>query len=486
MARNLTGLKIRALRRKAGLTQSALAARVGISASYLNLIEANKRAAAGAVLVRLGNELGITPSELDGLAERRLIESLEEIAIDPGIGGEAPRPHAAEDLVARNPEWAEFILGLYRAFHDQSQAVQALADRLNRDPFVGESVHRMLTSATAISSAAEILGESDDLTAADRERFLAIIEADGTRLSQAARSLLDFFDSSSMRVRSATSMEHVDAFIFHSDNYFPELEAIADRQGGAGGGERPPREMAEHPSDAAQESIRFEAARTLARNLASDEIDAIVGVHPALPTEEARDLARSALISYVAGAILMPYDRFLAAAEECRYDIDLLARRFWVSYEQAAHRVATLRRPGAAGVRFAYMRSDVSGYVTKRLPLANLPLPRYGTACPMWPIYGAFQAPGTTMRSFGALPSGDNFLFFARAVEKQPARVDRPRKLLSIMLACPAADASRVLYGDGIDASRATMPVGTVCRLCPREACGHRQEEPLIAGPRSP
>jgi XRE family transcriptional regulator, fatty acid utilization regulator len=49
------------------------------------------------------------------------------------------------------------------------------------------------------------------------------------------------------------------------------------------------------------------------------------------------------------------------------------------------------------------------------------------------------------------------------------------------MLACQASDAGRVGYGDGIDRATAMAPIGTICRLCPREGCGHRQEAPLIA-----
>ena len=200
-----------------------------------------------------------------------------------------------------------------------------------------------------------------------------------------------------------------------------------------------------------------------------------------MDSDEARDLAVTALVNYTTAAALMPYEPFLDAAERHRYDLDALSRLFGVSYEQAAHRLATLRRPGAEGVRFAFMRSDVSGYVTKRLPLPGLPLPRYGNACPLWVVYGAFQSPGVTQRSFGELPSGDAFLFFARAVEKRPASARTARHLMSVMLACPAGDASRVVHGDGIDRAGATVPVGTVCRLCPRPTCGHRQEAPLIA-----
>ena len=99
----------------------------------------------------------------------------------------------------------------------------------------------------------------------------------------------------------------------------------------------------------------------------------------------------------------------------------------------------------------------------------------------MWVIYGAFQTPGVTVRSFGELVSGEQFLFFARAIEKRQPSVALPRHLLSVMLACAAAEAGRVVYGDGIDRAGAMVPLGTVCRLCPRANCGHRQEAPLIA-----
>src|SRR5690606_8859001 len=206
----------------------------------------------------------------------------------------------------------------------------------------------------------------------------------------------------------------------------------------------------------------------------------IVAEHPALASEESRAIAAAALTSYLAAALLMPYDRFLETAEASRYDLDVLARRFGVSYEQASHRLATLRRPGAEGIASAFLRSDPSGYVTKRLPLPALPLPRYGTACPLWPVYGAFQAPGSTARLFGTLPSGDTFLFFARAVEKGAAPVGMPRRLLSVMLACPASEARKVCYGDGIERASATVALGTVCRLCSRE-CAYRQEATVIA-----
>ena len=45
-------------------------------------------------------------------------------------------------------------------------------------------------------------------------------------------------------------------------------------------------------------------------------------------SQEARGLARIGLANYFAGALIMPYGRFLAAAEARRYDIELLGYEF--------------------------------------------------------------------------------------------------------------------------------------------------------------
>ena len=88
---SVIGPKIRDRRHALGITQSGLAARVGISASYLNLIENNKRSIAGALLKRIGDELGLSLEDLDGAAERRLIGDLVEIGGAPPLAPLAAR-----------------------------------------------------------------------------------------------------------------------------------------------------------------------------------------------------------------------------------------------------------------------------------------------------------------------------------------------------------------------------------------------------------
>ncbi len=48
--------------------------------------------------------------------------------------------------------------------------------------------------------------------------------------------------------------------------------------------------------------------------------------------------------SYFAGALLLPYLRFLAEAEAMRYDIELLSQHFRVSFETVCHRLSTMQR----------------------------------------------------------------------------------------------------------------------------------------------
>jgi predicted transcriptional regulator len=211
-------------------------------------------------------------------------------------------------------------------------------------------------------------------------------------------------------------------------------------------------------------------------------IEEIIAAAEGLSTPAAKERAAIALQSYGAGALLLPYDRFLEDATRARYDIDRLCRSYGASVEQICHRLVTLRRPGSEGIPFGFMRSDPAGFVTKRFPLPSLPLPRYGGACPLWAVYQAFQRPETIVSQLAEFPSGDRFLFVARAVTKGEPVYGQPRHLLSIMLACEALYADQTVYGDRLDLSAAapTDPVGATCRLCARSDCPQRQEDVII------
>lgn len=553
MTRELTGFRIRQRRRQRGLSQVAAAREIGISASYLNLIEHNKRPIAGGLLRRIAEVLELEAEALSGASERRLVDDLVELAADPllraqqaggpgdGDGGagagreRALDERSAGELVGRHPAWAEALIALHRAYRGQAQAVAALAEQLQRDPFLRDSVHQILTQIATLRSTAEILQSVEDLAPEERRRFTAIMAEESLRLSGVAQGLAGFFDSEQARPRPATASEEVEDFIIERGNHFERLEAVGAELGRAleGRGDtpmsalieylgarhgvsvvsRPPHEVAQaapapdgEPVGAAAagwrnlcvydpgertlafldnasiSTRRFQLAR-LAAELGWAEVLAREVEDPRLTSAAARGQAFRALASYVASALLLPYERFHADAVRVRYDVEILRQRYDASFEQVCHRLVTLRRPGREGVPFGFLRANPAGFKTKRFPLPGLPLARHGHACPLWAIYGSFQTPGRVVRQLAAFPDGSRYLFIARTVTKQPATFQEQPFLHAVMLACEEIHADRTVYADGLDlaAAQTATPVGPACRLCPREACLHRAEPPIVA-----
>ena len=387
---------------------------------------------------------------------------------------------------------------LNRVRVDREHAVNALSDRLSHDPFLGDAVHALLTQASAIRSSAEILETVPDLAPEKRTRFASIVGSESRRLAEVAQSLASFFDAAHSGTRAVTPVEEVDDFLFDHGNHFPALEqagevlrAQAHLDSGVEAGLAAYLRRA-HDVDVAAlgiaagappETRRFQLARAAAERFDRGRaVEAAIADAPQLASDAARRRTRRVMAAYLAGAALMPYEPFRAAAIACRYDIDHLAAAFGVSFEQACHRLTTLRRPGAEGIPFALLRVDTAGFVTKRLALPHLRLPRHGTACPLWAVYAAFQSPGTVVRQLAAFPAGERFFFIARTVEKPRPAYAMPRRMLSVMLACDALHADQTVYAGGLDlgSGAPAVPVGSNCRLCPRRDCAYRQEDPII------
>jgi predicted transcriptional regulator/DNA-binding XRE family transcriptional regulator len=517
MPRPVIGPKIRDRRHELGITQVGLAARLGISASYLNLIEGNKRSIAGTLLRRIAHELGLGVEDLDGAAERRLISDLGEIAGEPWLASLALDAGSGSDLASRHNGWARALIALHRAWRDRDQAAMALSDRLSHDPFLGDAVHNLLTRVAAIRSSSEILAAIEDLAPDEQRKFATIVGDESARLADVAQALAAFFDKEHAGARPAMPVEAVDDFLLDRNNHFPALEEVAqafraalhvddcderalldylrrehalDVKSAAAAGS-PPGTTAFDPqaralsidASAPAATRRFELARIAAELFhRGAPISAEIDASPLLAAPAARRRASRVLSSYVAGAIVLPYEAFHAAAVQARYDVEYLAQRFGASFEQVCHRLTTLRRPGSEGIAFGLVRVDAAGFVTKRFPLPHLLLPRYGNACPIWALYGAFQTPGTVVRQLAEFPNGDRFLFVARTVEKSRPAFAMPRRLMAVMLACDALHGDRTIYGDGMDlaSSAPATPVGANCRSCGRRDCAYREEDPII------
>lgn len=491
-----TGKRIRDRRLAQEMTQAELAKRAGISAAYLNLIEHDKRQIGGSLLGKIADLLRTDLADLTGSVRQRLASDVLEIA--RALGTPDVDGIRAAQFADRHPEWARIFIRLHRAYRDADETAIALSDRLSQDPTVRELSHTVLSRVTAIRSFAEILQQHGDIGHSDRERFTTIITDQSDELAESAREMITLLGGSLGEARPTSPAEEVDDFFIHHGNHFPSLEDAAgdlrarfERQPGTLGSqiterlaalsETANRHEPAPPSHMPETTVRFAQARRL---VVADLPDALKSVidDDRLTTDAARERALRAVASYAAAALLFPYERFLETAEQARYDIDRIGAIFAGSFEQVAHRLVTLRRPGAEGVPFAFLRSDAAGNLSKPLSISGLRMPRYGGSCPLWAVHAAFAVADRPIVQLAVMPEGERYLFIARNVKKRMTAYGEPPVTFSVMLACDVAYSDRIVYGDGFTAARTSLetPVGHNCRSCRRVDCGQRAYAPVM------
>jgi predicted transcriptional regulator len=223
-------------------------------------------------------------------------------------------------------------------------------------------------------------------------------------------------------------------------------------------------------------SRTFQVATQIGLLTQHAKIDRLVESDPNLTVDDSRALARMALASYFAGAVLMPYQTFLQAAQEERYDVDVIGRRFRVGFEQVCHRVTTLRRPGAEGIPFHMIRIDVAGNISKRFSGSGIRFARFSGACPRWNIFQAFMTPGMIRIQLSRMPDGVAYFCIARTIHKDSGGYHAQQPVQAIGLGCQVQYAREMVYSDGVDLENLDMatPVGVTCRICERTDCEQR------------
>jgi predicted transcriptional regulator/transcriptional regulator with XRE-family HTH domain len=462
MDRSILGTRIRQRRREIGITQTALASSAGISASYLNLIEWNKRPIAGTLLRKIAGALELKPDELDGTAEGRLVESLTEIAQLPALQALGVEDERTYELIGRFPGWARGMAALTRSEREATTKARILSDRLSNDPFLSETVHRMLTRIAAVRSAAEILSDYTDVPAERRDRFNQIIFEESRALSDVGEALAAYLDKSGSADSTLTPLDEVETLFDSRDNHFAEIETAS-------------RDLIPYLTDPQPLSRRVKA-RALVEGRLTGFIEALIKDQSQITTAAARARAQRALTDYAITALLMPMDLFATQAQALRYDLEALADAFSTEMEVVCHRLAALPR-AEDSPRFGYFQANAAGTIIEMLGLEGLAIPRYVAACPLWVLYRAQQSPEAVIRQRALFPSGARFVFVARARHTGPTGFGKPRHYITDMLAMSEADARQTVYAP--DASTVVEEVGPSCRLCPRQSCTHRVEDPL-------
>ncbi len=462
MDHSIVGARIRQRRRELGVTQADLAQRIGISPSYMNLIELNKRRIAGALLRRTAHALDLPLDELDGVSERRLVETLVGLAHNPSFRKLGVEGERVNELIGRFPGWARALGALAHSEREASVRVQTLSDRLSNDPYLSETLHRMLTRIAAVRSTTEILTEYVDIPEDQRDRFNRIVHEEIRTLSDVGEAMVAYLDHTDQTDRILTPVDEVEALFNARDNRFAEIEQAA----------RPLSPLLSDPHPVS----RRQKAMALAEEHLSGAIDALIEQQAQIKTAAAGSRARRALSDYAVGAILMPMDAFTEQAVASRYDIEVLAELFSADVEAVCHRLTALPRAEAVP-RFGYFRANAAGMIIEMLGLEGLSVSRYAAACPLWVLFRAQQSPEATIRQRVLFPSGERFVFVARARHTGPSGFGKPRHYVTNMVAMKEDDARHTVYDPG--PSAIVEEVGPSCRLCPRTTCVHRVEDPL-------
>ncbi|MBI6628640.1 helix-turn-helix domain-containing protein [Pontibaca salina] len=428
---SITGSRIRERRLMVGLRQTELARQAEISASYLNLIEHNRRPIGGKLLVTIARILAVEPSVLTEGAQAALISGLREAAIDAGI--DTAELDRAEEFAGRFSGWAEALVAGHRRVASLERIVETLSDRLTHDPQLAASLHEVLSTAAAIRSTASILVEIDEVDADWRDRFHRNLNQDSRRLAESSKALLAYLDESPDAGKArGTPQEEVDAFLTAHAYHFPELEqADAD-----------PKLLAQHA--------------------------------PELTTDAARQIAAVILTQIAEDARTLPIAPFRAALGRVGLQPAALGREFACDLPTVFRRLAAMP-PEALPGELGLVVCDASGSILFRRAMAGFVVPRFAASCPLWPLFTALARPMMPIRrrveQAGSSPT--RFDCWAIAWPQQVTDFNADPLLRSYMLILPVADQG--------GAAQSAHKVGSSCRVCPREACSARREPSVMA-----
>lgn len=409
----LTGSRIRDRRMAVGMKQADVAKAVGISASYLNLIEHNRRSIGGKILTSIARALGCDVSTLSEGAEAGLLAALHEAAASG-----AAEMERTEEFVGRFPGWASVLAKRHDDAERLSHEIVALKDRLSHDPHLSESLHEVLTAATAIRSTTSILAETEDLDPNWTRRFLTSLDAEGRRLADGAEALVRYLDGAPAEACSETPQDEVQALFAARGWHLAEIEEGASPE-------------------------------------------AVVARAEELRTAAGRELAWAVIDRYARDARRLPLTHLMPHLDD---PPGALAERFGVSPEAVLRRLAFLPDRDVG-----LIIADGAGAITFYRPLKGFPISRYQAGCPLWPLYLALTRPAQPLRAVIELPDtpAQRFLAEAIAVPQGPSEFGAPVVFETTMLLTPTADA-------------ANHAVGSTCRSCAREVCPARREPSVL------
>ncbi len=539
---NEIGNKIKGFRLKLGLQAKKLSELVGISPTYLNLIENGKRKLDGDLLLKVCQELRI---EISDLVDDKLINlnnsksaisknlnkkdlKSQSLKIGPKIKAFRRQLGIQANKLAEQTGISASYLNLIESGKrniDSNLVIKICNElKINISDLTSKSDVNLENNISELLSDElfedlDILGpEVKDLVASNPKIAKALIKL-GDNFKQKDIEIVNKVENFSGKIidkrKAAFPGEVVSDFLQENKNYFPDLEKFAEevfneikinnratylslcnylkrkyevKVKDVLPEENKPFSKIFNEKDrelllsdyVALETKKLYAAAQVAQEGAINIIEKYLSNFK-FPSEESKKLTKVALLNYCGAAILMPYKMFHNECIKQKYDLELLQNTFACTFEQIAHRVTCLQDPKLPGIPFHFLRVDVAGNISKRFSLSGIEIPRYGGACPRWNVYSAFSRPGVIQAAVSKMTNGEKYVCIARTVEKGVGKYGQKKSMLSIGLGCEAKYAKDFIYTEYMDLSdkKSEIPIGVSCRTCDRLDCSQRAFPPL-------
>ena len=452
MQKTFIGPHLRRLRLERGETQGAMARALGISASYVNLLENNERSVSVQVMLRLFDAYGVDWRDIVDEEGSGHLADLRAVIQDPLFTDIRPDLAQMRAALVHSPGLVQSFLALHRAWQATTDQLLSLTEsdrpgmpaQINTSPeaAVHDVFRRQKNHFRELEEAAERFWTCQP---PDRDEVYAALKArlrDGPGVSVRLAQVQDLpgtlrqYDEARREIRLSEALDHTNR-IFQLVHMAGLLEQ-----------------------------------RTL--------LDVLIR-KSGITESRGQGRLRVELANYFAAAVLMPYDAYLAEARATKYDLDHIAIRFGVSYEQACHRATTLQREGAQGVPFFFLRIDKGGNVTKRFNATGFHLAEYGGACPRLDVHTSFRTPGRIVPQFVEMPDRSQFFVFSRTVDRPTWARHAQDNRLAVAMGCAIDHVPEIGYAEGFSMRGAPMtPIGINCRICPRANCDQRAHHAAI------
>ncbi len=447
------GPKIKAFRRKLGIQANKLADQLGISPSYLNLIEGGKRKIDGDLLLKVCQELKIELSDLTIKSDLNLVNNISELLDDQLFEDLDILGPEIKDLVNTNPKIARALIKLGDNFkqkdHDIVNRVENLSGKIidsRKAAFPGEIVSDFLQENKNYFPKLEDFANSvfEKIQVNNRATYMALCDFLKKEFGILVKDVLPEEGKPFSKIFNKNKKE-----LLLSDYV-------------------------------ALETKKLYVSSQIAHEGAIKDINEYLSKF-SFPSEESKKLTKVALLNYCGAAILMPYKLFHTECMKNKYDLELLQNTFATTFEQIAHRVTCLQDPELLGIPFHFLRVDIAGNISKRFSLSGIEIPRYGGACPRWNVYSAFTRPGVIQAAVSKMSNGEKYVCIAKTVEKGVGRFGEAKSILSIGLGCEAKYAKDFVYTENlnINEKKTEIPIGVSCRTCDRLDCSQRAFPPL-------